>query len=59
MSKIEGSYYCYNNGYIVTQCSIWDILNDRECEQIKKLIRKISKRNRSNVTITISVEGEN
>lgn len=59
MNKIEGCYSCYG-GILVTQCSVWDIVDDREEKQIKKIIKRISKRNKqlTTVKVTISLEME-
>ncbi len=58
--KIEGTYYCID-GIVVTQCSVCDIVSDSEGKQVKKLIKRISKRNKhpNTVKVTISVESEN
>lgn len=54
MKKIEGSYSCYG-GAIVTQCSVWDIVNDSEEKQLKKIIRRISKRNKHQCIVTVKI----
>ena len=59
MNKIEGTYWCHD-GLVVTQCSVWNIVNDSEEKQIKRLIKGISKRNKhpNTVKVTISLEIE-
>lgn len=60
MKKIEGSYSCYD-GLIVTQLSVWGIVNNSEDVQIKRLLKRISKRSKhpNTVKVTFSVETEN
>lgn len=62
MKKIEGTYYCHR-GIIITQASVLDILNSKEDDQIKKLIKRINRRNKKDcnvvkVTFSLTKEGE-
>ena len=59
MGRIEGSYESIN-GCLFTQCSIWDIVTNREEKQIKKIIARISKKNNHKciVNVVFSVEME-
>lgn len=58
MKKVEGSYWCNNDGPVVFQCSVWDILNESEGKKMLKLIQKISRRNKGSVEVTVSLEKE-
>ncbi len=60
VKKVEGTYCCYD-GLIVTQLSVWDIVNNSEDVQIKRLLKRISKRSKhpNTVKVTFSVETEN
>ena len=60
MKKVEGTYCCYD-GLIVTQLSVWGIVNNTGDVQIKRLPNRISKRNKhpNTVKVTFSVETEN